>query len=61
MKKNIIVIIIIMQTLTINLTPNCYNCMGNKVEGGRGDIDEDIRALDPCLGQQERDRMFEIS
>ena len=50
-----------MQTLTINLTPNCYNCMGNKVEGGRGDIDEDIRALDPCLGKQERDRMFEIS
>lgn len=27
--------------------------MGNKVEGGRGDTDEDIRALNPFLGNSK--------
>ena len=51
-KKNITVIIIVTQTLTTTLTQNCYNYMGNKVEGGKGDNDEATRALNPFLGKQ---------
>lgn len=51
-KKNITVITIVTLTLTTTLTQNCYNCMGNKVEGGKGDNDEAIRALNPFLGKQ---------